>query len=75
MLQTPIKPYVKPEPGDGGEEVEEGKKKSLRRKEGERLAVKEEKSDAALSGDEEGRLCEQCDMCTCMIGGCRQAVP
>lgn len=57
MLQTPIKPYNKSETGDE-EEGEEGKregKKSIRRREGERLVVKEvKKSDAVMSGDEDG---------------------
>ena len=56
MLQTPIKPYRKPE----GEEEGEGggdKKRREGRREEEMLTVKEEgKAEAAFSGDEDGML-------------------
>lgn len=64
MLQTPIKPYTKPE---AGEEKEGGEKsgRSLRRREGRRegkSALKEDKTDAACSGDEDGEC-----VCVCNV--------
>ena len=61
MLQTPIKPYSKPEEGEGG-----GRKGGRRRREvrEERLTGKVGKADAAFSGDEDGGLCMSCDEST-----------
>ena len=73
MLQTPIKPFTKPEAGEEGEGGGRGKSgRSMRRREGGReegrLGVKENKAEAAFSGDEDGEYYSKAHLSTLSFG-------
>ena len=68
MLQTPIKPYIKPEEEEQqsspGKKREEGEREIAAAK-SEEKRQKESKGDGALSGDEDGET----KMAVCVLGG------